>query len=230
MVDGKALVFRSPRRGPDRVDTIELAGRRFSIIRPGDPNLLLDDPYVENAFSRDEFMPYWADLWPASRMLAEELLLHPRPEGTRTLELGCGLGLAGIAGACAGLDVTLTDYDETALEYAAANARANGPPDSRWRCLPVDWRHPPALEPFPLIIAADVVYEERLVAPLLGVIGALLDPAGTCIISDPNRAGGERLAKALAGSGFAHARRPVTTAGDDGAAVSGTLHLITKRA
>lgn len=230
MVEGKAQVFRSPRRGPDRVEALSVAGRSFSITRPGDPNLLLDDPYVTGAFSQDEFMPYWADLWPASRMLAEELLLHPRPSGTRALELGCGLGLAGVAGACAGLDVTMSDYDETALEYAAINARANCMPEARWRCLAIDWRHPPALEPFPLLLAADVVYEERHIAPLLGVIRALLAPGGTCMISDPNRAGGERLTRALEGSELSHGKRPVSVREEDGTAVAGTLHLISRRA
>lgn len=230
MVDGKAQVFRSPKRGADRVETLLIAGLHFSITRPGDPNLLLDDPYVTQAFSQDEFMPYWADLWPASRMLAEELLMNQRPPGTRALELGCGLGLAGVAGARAGLDVTMSDYDETALEYAAINARANCPPQARWRCLAIDWRHPPALEPFPLLLAADVVYEERHIAPLLGVIRALLAPDGVCLISDPNRAGGERLTRALQGSELSHRKRPASVTEDDGTTVSGTLHLISRRA
>ena len=230
MVEGKAQVFRSPRRGADRVETLRIGGLEFSITRPGDPNLLLDDPYVTKAFSQDEFMPYWADLWPASRMLAEELLLNPRPPGTRALELGCGLGLAGVAGARAGLDVTMSDYDETALEYAAINARANCPPQARWRCLAIDWRHPPALEPFPLLLAADVVYEERHIAPLLGVIRALLAPDGVCLISDPNRAGGERLTRALEGSELSHRKRPASVTEDDGTTVSGTLHIISRRA
>ena len=230
MVEGKAQVFRSPRRGADRVETLRVAGRDFSITRPGDPNLLLDDPYVTNAFSQDEFMPYWADLWPASRMLAGELLLNLRPTGTRALELGCGLGLAGVAGACAGLDVTMSDYDETALEYAAINARTNCPAEARWRCLAIDWRHPPALEPFPLLLAADVVYEERHIAPLLGVVRALLAPDGVCLISDPNRAGGERLTRALEGSTFSHRKCPTTVPETDGSTVSGTIHHISRRA
>lgn len=230
MVEDRARVFRSPRRGIDRVETVSVAGRGFSITRPGDPNLLLDDPYVTRAFSQDEFMPYWADLWPASRMLAGELLSNPRPKLTRALELGCGLGLAGIAAACSGLDVTMSDYDETALEYAEANARANCPPEARWRCLAIDWRHPPELEPFPLLLAADVVYEERHIAPLLGIIRSLMAPGGACIIADPNRAGGERLSRALEGTGFTHEKRPVEVSAEDGSRVSGTLHLVNWRA
>lgn len=226
MVEGNTQFFRSPRRGIDRVEIVKLPGHTFRITRPGDANLLLEDPYVTEAFNRDEFMPYWADLWPASRMLAAAVLTTPWPAGTRALEVGCGLGLAGVAGLCAGLDVTLTDYDITALEYARTNIAANAPPNAQGRCLPLDWRFPPKLEPFPLILAADVVYEERHIAPLVNLITTLLAPDGVCMLSDPNRAGGDRLTRALAHSSLSHEKQPTEVMDDDGTRHEGTLHLI----
>jgi predicted nicotinamide N-methyase len=226
MVEGNTQFFRSPRRGIDRVEIVKLPGHTFRITRPGDANLLLEDPYVTEAFNRDEFMPYWADLWPASRMLAAAVLANPWPVGTRALEVGCGLGLAGVAGLCAGLDVTLTDYDITALEYAQTNIAANAPPDAQGRCMPLDWRFPPKLEPFPLILAADVVYEERHIAPLVNLITTLLAPDGMCMLSDPNRAGGDRLTRALTNSALSHEKRATAVTDEDGTRHEGTLHFI----
>jgi hypothetical protein len=44
-----------------RVGEVEL-----SLLRPVSPEALLD----EEAFARDEFLPYWAELWPAATALA----------------------------------------------------------------------------------------------------------------------------------------------------------------
>ena len=56
-------------------------------MRPDDPDELLD----EESFGDDEFMPYWAELWPAGLTLAHEL--PERLDGVRVVELGCGLGV-----------------------------------------------------------------------------------------------------------------------------------------
>ena len=58
------------------------------------------------------------------------------------MEIGCGLGLPGIAALSKGLRVTFSDYDPLALRFAADNARANGFTD--FKVLQLDWRHPPA--------------------------------------------------------------------------------------
>ena len=47
----------------------------LSLLRPREPEALLD----EEAFAEDEFMPYWAELWPAGLALARAL--PPRLDG-----------------------------------------------------------------------------------------------------------------------------------------------------
>ena len=101
----------------------------FQIERPVDSDRLLDHPWVRSAYVADEYVPYWPTLWPAARMLAKVVVREPwhtysRP--VRVLEVGCGLGLAGVACLARGLDVTFSDVDETALTFAASNARRNG--------------------------------------------------------------------------------------------------------
>ena len=134
-----------------RVGEVELL-----LLRPVSPDALLD----EEAFARDEFLPYWAELWPAATALAAAL---PAVAGLRVVELGCGLGLPSLVAAARGGEVTATDWAAEAVELVRENAARNG--------LTVhaevrDWREPWP-ERFNLALAADVLYERRNVAPLL---------------------------------------------------------------
>src|SRR5690606_6274286 len=108
-------------------------------------------------FNRDERLPYWAELWPSARALAQELLDGPLPRG-RVLELGCGIALPSLALRWRGVEVVASDYYAEALDFARENARRNRLTEPE--TLLLDWRTPPPdLIPFDLVIAADVLYE-----------------------------------------------------------------------
>ena len=101
---------------------VELAGRTIRLLMPANA----DDLISEDDFVRDERLPYWADLWPSARILAEELAVM-RLRGQRVLELGCGLGFVAIGAVMGGADVTATDYYEDATRFALVNvAEATG--------------------------------------------------------------------------------------------------------
>src|SRR5215468_5581467 len=97
--------------GPLLRERVVVEGRTFLIERPAESDRLLDHPAVRAAFAVDEYLPYWADLWPAARMLAKAVLRTPWTPGLHALEVGCGLGLPGIAALAQGLRVTFSDYD-----------------------------------------------------------------------------------------------------------------------
>lgn len=176
---------------------IAVGKRRFQMLRPTQPHRLLDDPAIIRAFEQDEYLPYWAELWPSSLFLGEVLLAEPGVlSGEQALELGCGLGLAGIVALSRGLRVTFSDYDATALHFAAQNARLNG--FQNFDLLRFDWRHPPSLR-FPLIFGADLLYEERNVDPVLNTICNMLLDNGLCLLVDPDRRPAERCRAALDG-------------------------------
>src|SRR5580698_6627041 len=78
-------------------ERVILGEHTFLIDKPGGSDDLLKHPAVVAAFATDEYLPYWADLWPAARMLAKAVLAEPLPLGLTALEVGCGLGLPGIA-------------------------------------------------------------------------------------------------------------------------------------
>jgi predicted nicotinamide N-methyase len=183
---------------------------------------------VQAAFGEDEYMPYWADLWPAARMLAKAILREPWPvqdPPLEALEIGCGLGLPGIAALAAGLRVIFTDYDATALRFAAENAQANG--FERFRTLHVDWRRPPADLQVPIVLAADVVYELRSVAPLIAFILKVLQPGGVCLLTDSDRWPSTAFRQQLCELNLPYTTK-VMHAGMPGRRVRGTLYRITR--
>jgi predicted nicotinamide N-methyase len=165
---------------PETVEEIVvIAGRDLVIARPADAEALLD----ERAFARDEFMPYWAELWPSARALARRVGARAL-RGARVLELGCGLGLPSIAAALAGGRVLATDWSPDAIRFTERNAEAN---DARLETAVVSWadaRELAARGPWDLVIGSDLLYEKRNVPLLLDVLEAVADHA---IIADPGR-------------------------------------------
>src|SRR6267142_1411292 len=138
-------------------ERVLIEDRTYLIERPAKSDQLIDHPAVHSAFAADEYLPYWADLWPASRMLGKAILREPWPPGTEALEIGCGLGLPGIVALSVGLRVTFSDYDPCALRFAADNTRLNGFND--FRTVQLDWRNPPAELRMPVLLASDLIYE-----------------------------------------------------------------------
>lgn len=163
---------------------VRLMDRSFRLMVPFRPDSLLDSAEVLSANQLDDYMPYWAYLWPAALQIGESILRSNWPRNTRILELGCGLGLVGITGLAAGYRVSLTDYDDSAIATAKLNARLNGFPDAE--AFVLDWRSPPAMS-YPVIIGCDVTYESRNHLPILNLIDRMLEPDGFCWIADGGR-------------------------------------------
>ncbi len=111
----------------------QAGGRELTFYHPSSVDDLLD----EEAFNRDGRIPYWSELWPAARVLAD-LLVPMAGNRQRLLELGCGVGCGAIAASIAGFDVTASDYYAEALDFVRLNAGANHvePPQA----LVLDWR------------------------------------------------------------------------------------------
>jgi predicted nicotinamide N-methyase len=177
-----------------------VAGHAFAVARPSRPDRLLDDAGVHAESRRDDYMPYWAYLWPGALLLAETVLREPWSAAQRrVLEIGCGLGMAGLAALAAGLQVTFSDYTAAALAAAAHNARLNG--FTRFETRRIDWREPPH-EPFDVVLGADVLYEARCASQVLGLLERTLGPAGLALLSDPGRPTAERFPEQAARAGF----------------------------
>jgi SAM-dependent methyltransferase len=213
--------------GPRIREDVLIDGKTFIIERPGESERLLDHPFVRSEFARDEYMPYWAELWPAARMLAKVIMRESWPKGLEALEVGCGLGLPGIAAMSAGLQVVFSDYDATALQFAADNARVNGFND--FKLLHMDWRAPPAGLEVQIILASDLVYELRNVAPLVAFIKRVLRPDGICLLTDQDRIPSESLQQTLDDEGFEFTMQIVRAGESGGRRFKGTLYRIHHR-
>jgi predicted nicotinamide N-methyase len=211
--------------GPLIRDTVIVEERTFIVNRPGESDRLLDHPSVHAAFAADEYIPYWADLWPAARMLAKAILRETWTPGRRALEVGCGLGLPGLTALSVGLHVTFSDYDSTALHFAAENARANGLRE--FDTLQMDWRYPPDGLQFPIILASDLIYEMRNVAPLVALIKKMLEPDGVCLLTDQDRVPSHVLRDTLAAEGLPFTTKVMRAGEPGGRRLKGTLYRIT---
>jgi len=208
-------------------DPVIIEGRTFTISRPDDSDKLVRHPVIKDAFAADAYLPYWADLWPASRMLAKAILREPWPKPEpplEALEIGCGLGLPGIAALACGMRVIFSDCDATALKFAAENARING--FDNFRLLPMDWRCPPADLCVPVVLASDLLYELRSVPPVVGLIKQVLHPDGVCLLTDQDRVPSHALREALPEVGLTYTSQPMKAGEPGGRRVKGTLYRI----
>jgi predicted nicotinamide N-methyase len=210
--------------GPAVEEKVIIEEHTFLLTKPTDSDRLLDHPMVRAAFAADEYMPYWADLWPAARMLAKAIVREPWPGPLEALEIGCGLGLPGIAALARGLRVTFSDYDATALRFAADNAKRNG--FDHFETLQMDWRYPPNERKWPVILAADLIYEMRNVEPIVKLIKHLLTPDGVCLVTDQDRVPSHVLRDTLTVEGLPFTTQIMRAGEPGGRRVKGTLYRI----
>jgi predicted nicotinamide N-methyase len=144
-----------------------------------------DELIDEDAFARDERLPYWADLWPSSKALSRWLIDQPRIAGP-VIELGCGMGLPSLVLRLMGVEVLATDYETEALDCVRANTAFNRISDLATRVI--DWREANIVErPFDLAVGADLLYEQRNAIALANFLPRVVVPGGRFIVADPGR-------------------------------------------
>lgn len=193
---GDALVTALNRRFRTSVEDATVDSHIFSILKPANS----DDLIREEDFVKDERLPYWADVWPSSLVLAGKLL-GLKGHGKTALELGCGVGLSTLAATTAGYDVLSTDYYEDALDVTRANVFRNLGELARTRL--VDWRHfPDDLGRFDLVFASDVLYEKEYAELLPVILNRVLVPSGIALIADPGRVAAPVFVEACAEHGL----------------------------
>ena len=166
--------------------TVTLGGASLTLAHPANTDELIS----EEDYLRDERLPYWAEPWPSSFVLARHLVSNDSVlgpgENRRLLELGCGAGLVAAAATLAGFDVTASDYYEDALRFARVNSwQATNRPIAT---MHLDWRALPELMPrYEVVIASDVLYERPYAELVARTLARTLADGGVAIVADPGR-------------------------------------------
>jgi predicted nicotinamide N-methyase len=158
----------------------------------------------------DDKIPYWAELWPASRGLAQYIWESVDFNGATVLELGAGLGLPGLVAARKGGCVTISDYQPEALRIASRNADRNGIEGISFELA--DWRDFSIRERFDWIIGSDVLYNPKSNPHVERILDGNLASNGQMIFAHPGRQVTLGFLKVLTDGGFKERRDmiPVT--------------------
>jgi predicted nicotinamide N-methyase len=148
---------------------------------------------VVNNIILDDHIPYWTELWPSAKGLAQFLFENKSNLSNKTiLELGSGLGLPSLVSAISGAKkVTATDLIDDAIYHVTLNALANEINNNIIDTKVLDWTKvsPEDLIAYDLIIAADIVYEKRFVHHFIDLVQKLIQnkKETTVILAEPGR-------------------------------------------
>lgn len=164
---------------------VVINGKKFSILLPRYLDQFINAKDVLHDF------PLWAKIWKASWVLSGYLAELPPDVNQRLLEIGAGVGLVSIVATTFGHQITMTEYNSDALNFARANACLNNCPDLPIKKL--DWNHPRLKDQFDLIVAAEVIYDEASFPPLIRLFKSNLKPGGEIILASEIRASGKDL-------------------------------------
>jgi predicted nicotinamide N-methyase len=176
------------------------AGKRHWTVRYTHSMINLDDE-ERFIFIYRHRVPYGVALWPSGVALAQEIATHAEAfAGARVLELGAGIGLAGIVAASLGAEVLQTDHDELTLTLCRQNATRNGAHTIEHR--QVDWRVWDVEGAYDWIIGSDILYDHGMHAHLHRIFEANLADGGHLLLADPYRKQGTEMIKKLKGHGW----------------------------
>ena len=139
------------------------------------------DHFVDQQDVFQDF-PLWIKIWEASFVLAEYLASLGPIAGKRFLEIGCGLGVVGIVASSFGHHVTMTEYNQDALNFARANALLNEASNLEIRAL--DWYNPVIEGSFDYIVGSEILFREGDFQPILKLFRIYLKEGGEIILAE----------------------------------------------
>lgn len=145
--------------------------------------------------------PYWALVWTGARAIAAIVSTMQLPPHARVLDLGCGLGLAGLAAARLGASVAFGDYLEEPLEFVRATLARLGTPRCDVRAIDFTRDDGDCIR-YDVILAADIVYDPAHYAPLAAFLDRHLEASGTILLTESLRADASLFLAGMTGRGF----------------------------
>jgi predicted nicotinamide N-methyase len=186
----RGLVAELAHTGALTQETVTIPGTHeaIQVVRPVETETLLD----QNAADPEQNLPYWAEIWPSGIALAGAVAADPAlVAGRPVLELGSGLGITSAVALAHGAALTATDYAPESLTLTRLTCRLHTGREPVTRR--VNWRAPEAPlvqdggAPWRVVLAADVLYEQRDIEPLLDLFARIVAPDGLVWLAEPGR-------------------------------------------
>jgi len=172
--------------------TLAIADHEIVVELPSSQDQVLEEAIQCERSGSSDGDPYWGSLWASAPKTAAMILRQTWPRRLKAMELGCGIGVVGIAALIAGHDVTFADHASSSVRLAVANAALNGFADMVGMVF--DWKQPTTHQ-FDFILASDVLYDAAGHEPLLRTLQAMLSDHGVVWIGDPGRVHALRFAE-----------------------------------
>lgn len=198
--DAATMLPSSLLRLPRVVHELEIGGRDWLIEAVADQSALtgMAEDFAE--------FPFGLLLWESAPVLATALATrNTEIAGCDVLELGTGVGLAGLVARAAGARVVQTDHSTEALALVRANAARNGIDDVE--TVAGDWSRWSEARTYDLVIGSDILYEPTLHGALLAILDRNVVPQGRVLLTDPGRSTSPRFFAAMEDAGWAIERR-----------------------
>eukprot|EP01138_Halocafeteria_seosinensis_P014404 gb/GECG01014705.1/.p1 GENE.gb/GECG01014705.1/~~gb/GECG01014705.1/.p1 ORF type:complete len:300 (+),score=27.99 gb/GECG01014705.1/:1-900(+) len=159
--------------------TLALPGRKFNFDWSGGEFTIHGSPlFIQQR--ENTGIGTGLTIWDGAVLLAKYLehRYHSVLSGRRVLELGAGTGIVGLAASALGAKQTLI----TDLDYALDNLESNiaknkGLLKGEVSSLELDWSKPFPIPGIDVILAADVVWVEELIRPLVNTLVVLTNEA-----------------------------------------------------
>lgn len=162
-------------------EPLQFGETRLNLLTVSDLEALLDG---KDALKNVSDFPFWVKLWEAAIVLGQFLAAQEFEPGTSLLELGAGLGAPGLAAAVKGCDVTLSDYEDLILDFERVSASAC---KVNVECMMLDWKNPPEMKQYDIIVGAEILFREEFFEPLLNVMRKALKPGGVIYLAHDER-------------------------------------------
>lgn len=159
-------------------DTVRVGDNLLECIQIADMEDYLDR-IVANLEGQKgvEALPLWAKIWPACLPLAMYMQRQPLREGDSVLEIGAGLGVAGLFAGLRGFPTVISDVVPDALVFARINVLHNQLGNAV-QVRHVDFTASDMHGAFTHIIGSEVLYREAVYDPLLRFLRNHLRPSG----------------------------------------------------
>ncbi len=161
------------------ISNLTINDRKFKFFVPKTLDDFVDTEDVFNNF------PLWAKIWEASIVLAEYLAGITADPKKHFLEIGGGMGISGIVASSFGHNVTVTEYNTDALNFAHANAKKNpAASDTKLKIEELDWNEPKLEGTFDVIFGSEIIYNDVNYQPIMELFSTFLKSDGEIILAE----------------------------------------------